>query len=130
MNLHLLINLGFRVGRIRVIFSMPPSISEAVFPGIAVPKHLAYVEWYTKFLQHPDANHGMYKISLQCDRNSSSKNGIGSIVAVSDLVRSVHLLPFFGPYANPEWTSKNVLDLCKYFFVNPFTDKSLYRLIG
>jgi hypothetical protein len=109
---------------------MPPSIHGVVFPGINVPEHLACVEWYTKFPQHLDANHGMYKISLQCDRNGLSDKGIGSIIPVSNIVQSVHLFLIFGPYANTEWTNKNVLDSCKYFFVNPFTDKSLYRLIG
>jgi hypothetical protein len=109
---------------------MPPSINKIVFPETNTPEHLAYVEWYTKFSNYPNANHGMYKVSLQCNRNSSLKHGIGSIIPVSDIVQSVHLFPFFGPYADAEWTSKNVLDLCKNFFVNLFTDKSLYRLIG
>jgi hypothetical protein len=48
--------LGHRVGRICVIFSLSPKAIEIMFnPGIEVPKHLVYVQWYTKFPDAPDA---------------------------------------------------------------------------
>jgi hypothetical protein len=89
-----------------------------------------YVEWYTNFAQNPDPNHRMYKISVARDRSNTSGRGIGSIVQLSDVVRSVHLFPVFGPFAPIDWTCANVLDQADTFYVNPFTDRHLYRLFG
>jgi hypothetical protein len=109
---------------------MPHMTHQRIFPGGTTPEHLVYVEWYTKFPRNPDPNHLMYKISLERDRASPSGNGIGSIVPLSDIVRSVHLFPAFGLSAPADWTSSNVLDHANTFYVNPFTDRHLYRLIG
>jgi hypothetical protein len=109
---------------------MLPSIRQHVLPPGAEFEHLVYVEWYTKFPQNPDPNHRMYKISVARDQPNASGPGIGSIVRLMDIVRSVHLFPVFGPFAPVDWTSGNVLDHANTFYVNPFTDRQLYRLIG
>lgn len=116
------------MGRIRIVFSMPPSIRAQVFANPQVAEHLAYVEWYTDLPSRPDPNHGLYKISPQRDQQGGGV--IGSIIPVSDILRSVHLFPVFGPYAPSDWTPTNVLDRCHSFYLNPFTDRELYRLIG
>ncbi|EKM83117.1 hypothetical protein AGABI1DRAFT_35141 [Agaricus bisporus var. burnettii JB137-S8] len=122
---------GYRAARLRTVFSMPPTISRAVFPvELNVPIHLAYVEWYTSIPQNADADHGLYKISLQQDPQDRSGHGIGSIIPVSDIVCSIHVYPQFGPFAPNEWTNKNVLDQCSTFYINPFTNRQLYRLLG
>ncbi|KAJ6605637.1 hypothetical protein B0H10DRAFT_1659135, partial [Mycena sp. CBHHK59/15] len=51
---------------------------------------LAYVEWFSKFPRKPDPNHGMYKISRPVEHAAS-------IIPVSQIRRSVHLFPKFGP---------------------------------
>jgi hypothetical protein len=122
--------IDFRVGRIRAVFSMPPKTHQRIFPGGITPIHLVYVEWYTRFPRNPEPNHLMYKISIERDRSSASGHGIGSIIPLSDVVRSVHLFPAFGPFAPINWTSSSVLDHASTFYVNPFTDRHLYRLIG
>ncbi len=121
-------HLGFGVARVRVIFSMPPSIRAQVFANPEVAQHLAYVEWYTDIPSRPDPNHGLYKISPQRDQHGSGI--IGSIIPISDIIRSIHLFPVFGPFAPNDWTPKNVLDHCQTFYLNPFTDRELYRLMG
>ncbi|KAG6849114.1 hypothetical protein H0H93_011213, partial [Arthromyces matolae] len=119
---------GFRVARIRVVFSLPTSSHLTLF-GVehhtGVPQHLAYIEWFSVF-RAPERHHGLHKISPLKDPDG---NGICSIVPLSTIRRSVHLYPKFGPVAPPEWTSNNVLDLCDTFFVNIFTDRHLYRLV-
>lgn len=88
------------------------------------PQHLAYVEWFTPFTNaHPD--HGLYKVS----RELRGHDRLASVIPVSSLERSCHLLPDFGPVASREWTSSTVLDECPAFFVNSFADRNMYKLI-
>jgi hypothetical protein len=120
---------AYRIGRIRVIFSLPENshLWGRIFkPGIEVPDHLVYVEWYTPFRDAPEPNSLLYKVSPMKDRD---RNPICSIVPLSDIVRSVHLFPRFGPVAPAAWTSSNVLDECDSFLVNTFTDRHLYRIL-
>lgn len=95
-------------------------------PGVIIPEHLAYVEWYTPFAASPEANHLMYKISPAKTRDGGN---VSSIIPVANICRSIHLFPKFGPVAPVEWTSSSVLDLCQTFYVNSFTDKHLYRTL-
>ncbi|KAL1698916.1 hypothetical protein EV121DRAFT_284470 [Schizophyllum commune] len=118
---------GYRVGRVRAIFSIPQAALEATFrPGVPVPKHLAYVEWYTSFSRRPEPHHRLYKISPSV---ADGGGVLASIVSIHNLKRSVHLFPKFGRQAPPSWTSSNVLDQCKSFYVNSFTDRHLYRIL-
>ena len=121
-------HLGFRVAQVRVIFKIPNRAMAHLFPTLAVheyPTHLAYVEWFTKFTT-PGSDHGMYKISRALNRDKERRAGI---IPVESFERSCHLIPEFGPVAPRNWTSSNVLDECKYFFVNPFIDCNTYKLL-
>jgi hypothetical protein len=89
-----------------------------------LPTHFAYAEWFTPFGQ-PEANHGLYRISrLVCNGER-----LASIIEISDIRRSVHLIPKFGPVAPREWTSGTVLELCSTLFVNSFSDRHAYLTI-
>ncbi|KAH9021552.1 hypothetical protein EDB85DRAFT_2075544 [Lactarius pseudohatsudake] len=117
---------GYCVGRIRVVFSIPQKYHSRIFdPGVSVPLHLAYVQWYSP-LTNLDPNNGMFKIRPQKD---SEGNWICSIVPVGNIRRSVHLLPKFGPVVPAEWTSSNVLDCCDMFFVNNLTDRQIFHTL-
>ncbi|KAL1711487.1 hypothetical protein EV715DRAFT_278453 [Schizophyllum commune] len=117
---------GYRVGRIRAIFSIPRKFIPQIFvPGVPIPRHMAYVEWYSNFTPRPDPNHRMYKISPV-----AVEGGIlSSVVPVPQIRRSVHLFPKFGRTAPIDWTTNNVLDMCKTFYINSFTDRHLYRIL-
>ncbi|KAJ7269176.1 hypothetical protein C8J57DRAFT_1066810 [Mycena rebaudengoi] len=117
---------GYRIGQIRVVFSIPPRLAELVLPTtVGLPTHLAYVEWFTAFTALPERDHLMYKVSR------SVKNGdrLASIIPVSNISRSIHLLPKFGPVVPVHWKSSTVLDECSTFFANPWTDRHLYTTL-
>ncbi|KAJ7681291.1 hypothetical protein B0H17DRAFT_1138586 [Mycena rosella] len=101
---------GYRVGQVRVVFSLSKRVLAWMFPHEKPPKHLAYVEWFSKFPNSPERHHKMYKISRpnEC---------FASIIPVGNIRRSVHLFPNFGPVVPREWTSQNVLELCKKFYL-------------
>ncbi|KAI0690834.1 hypothetical protein BC835DRAFT_1280189 [Cytidiella melzeri] len=118
---------GNHVGQVRVVFSLPKAAHSILFPHEhSVPTHLAYVEWYTKPRSQPEPNHRLYKISRLVDERGDP---ICSIVPVKDIHQSVHLFPRFGASAPTEWTSFNVLDKCRTFYINPFSSKFMYRTL-
>jgi hypothetical protein len=99
---------GISVARIRVIFRLPDDYGK-------YPDPLAYVDWY-KPLKPPVANIRMHEVSLS-SRNLRQNS---SIIPITHILRSCHLLPSFGKSVDPTWTSDRVLDQCKLFYLNPF----------
>lgn len=94
-----------------------------MFPNAAeIPKHLAYVHWFSKFQASPDPNFLMYKVT----RLEEGEESVSSIIPVSQIVRSVHLFPKFGSVVPLDWTSDNVLEKCQTFYVNSFKDRSTH----
>jgi hypothetical protein len=114
------LNLGVRVGQVRVIFSLPSKSLPLLFPPtVEVPNHLAYIEWFTPFPSAPDRHHGLYKLS----RAFHGGEKLVSIVPLANIVRSVHLIPNFGAVVPREWTSDTVLDNCDTFWLNSYIDR-------
>ncbi|KAJ6528339.1 hypothetical protein DFH09DRAFT_1327742 [Mycena vulgaris] len=117
---------GYRVGQVRVVFSLKPHHIQGLFAhGVSPPQHLAYVEWFSSFKPQPEPHHLMYKVK----RSLKDGDRMASIVPVANIRRSVHLLPKFGPIAPPHWTSANVLEECPTFFVNCFSDRHIYTTL-
>ncbi|KAI9435761.1 hypothetical protein H4582DRAFT_2112229 [Lactarius indigo] len=114
-----------RIGQVHVVFSLPESECARLFPsGQSIPKHLAYVKWFTSFSWEPEHNSGLHKIS-RCFLPDGTKPA--SIIPVINIFRSVHLYLKFGRVAPASWMSSNILEMCKTFYLNPFTDRHLYR---
>ncbi|EIW81904.1 hypothetical protein CONPUDRAFT_54049, partial [Coniophora puteana RWD-64-598 SS2] len=114
---------NLRVAQVKVIFSIPlASIHQLFLPDQPPPKHLAYVEWFTPFASHPEANSGLYRV------NRDSRNGEKqvSVVPLDRVERSVHLIPKWGRAVPSEWASHTVLDLCNTFYLNVFKDMHTY----
>ncbi|KAJ6595269.1 hypothetical protein B0H10DRAFT_2442090, partial [Mycena sp. CBHHK59/15] len=49
---------GYRIGQVRVVFTLPPHLVKTIFPpDIVPPKYLAYVEWFSSFKPQPERHH-------------------------------------------------------------------------
>ncbi|KAI1781775.1 hypothetical protein LXA43DRAFT_977924 [Ganoderma leucocontextum] len=117
---------GYRVGRVRLIFTLPCRACKDLLPDVIAPGPLAYIEWYTPF-KDPDRIHGMYKVSHA--RNARNEH-LADIVEVRMIRRSCHLIPAWGSTIVPRGhTSSTVLDNCKDFWVNPFSDQHMYMTL-
>ena len=114
--------LGLTIARIRAIFKLPADFGDH-------PEPLAYLKWFTP-LTTEDPDTGMYVIGAST-RNHHRRT---SVVPVSKLRRSCHLIPRFGrAQINPTWHSANVLDQDIKFYVNCYLrhiDFILLRRVG
>jgi len=114
---------GYRIAQVRVVFELPNRVIPEVFSTLDTPpKHLAYVEWFTSLLARPDPKHGMYRVSRLTENSRRS----ASVITIESIIRSVHLIPQFGPVMPQEWNSFTVLERCNSFYVNPFADVHSY----
>jgi hypothetical protein len=113
--------LGLTVGRIRAIFKLPEVFGDH-------PEPLAYVEWFTP-LTTMDPDLGMFVIGA----SSRHHRRRTSVVPISKIERSCHLIPRFGKAPiNPTWHSANILDQEIKFYVNCYLrhiDFILFRCI-
>ena len=90
-------------------------------PGVVIPQHLAYVEWYTApMLTIQQQNiHNMATVS----KGPPIQNGhcLWSIIPLSNIRQSCMLTPNFAlvPISDQSsWTTLNILDTAPSFFVN------------
>ncbi|KAJ3998021.1 hypothetical protein F5050DRAFT_1798690 [Lentinula boryana] len=113
-----------RIGRVRVVFSLPSDKLDTLLPpNIPPPTHLAYVEWYTRFSRNPEAFSGLYR--LKCDVLADGTVA-ASIVPLDSILRSVHLFPKWGGAVPAGWTSESVLDNAPSFSLSVFKDNHSY----
>ncbi|KAJ7587465.1 hypothetical protein C8J56DRAFT_1004549 [Mycena floridula] len=94
------------VARVRVIFELPAAYGDFEEP-------LAYVEWFTTFRAVDQASQ-MFHIKP----STISGRLRTSIIPLSWILRSCHLLPKFGRVVNTSWNTNNVLDVCPSFLLN------------
>lgn len=114
---------GYRVAQVRVIFALPKKMVKATFrPGTSPPAHLAYIEWFSRFPDHTEPNHDMYRLT----RTIRNGQRHAVVVPIDQLKSSVHLYPSFGPTVPRDWTPSNVLDKSHFFFANPFSNRRMY----
>jgi hypothetical protein len=60
----------------------------------------------------------MYKVS----RALQGTSRLASIIPVSRIEQSLHLIPLPGSYILREWHSSTILEHCQTFLVNSFTN--------
>lgn len=117
---------GMRVGQVRVVFSLPETSHSRLFPhSPPPPRHLAYIEWFSRFTARPDPDLKLYKVSRSVNTRGERS---AAIVPVSLIQRSVHLFPKWGrdQVAFDSWTSDTILKDCNVFYVNCFKDRHTY----
>ena len=68
----------------------------------------------------------MYKVS--CCLNAQGEQ-LAEVIEVCNICQSCHLLPVFGSAVPRAWTSSSVLDVCKDYWVSPFTDQHMYMTL-
>ncbi|KAF8197077.1 hypothetical protein BJ912DRAFT_846563, partial [Pholiota molesta] len=115
-----------RVGQVRLIFSFPENSHRTLFPSCAPPpRHLAYIEWFSRFTPRPDPDSQMYKLSRSY---VGPEDRLASIIPVSLIQHSVHLFPKWGRDRQRylAWSSETVLDECSVFYLNCFKDRHTY----
>lgn len=110
---------GFRVGRVRCIFRVPPEIAIYAHP-------LVYIEWFTEFKQSKERGIDMYLVQPASDPSGIP---LASVLRLGAIRRSCHLLPNWGKKANLLWTNENILDVCPSFYLNDFLDNHLYQVL-
>jgi hypothetical protein len=99
---------GMRAGRVRLIFRLPPSLTKDTTP-------LAFIHWYTP-IRDPTNTTSMIRIK------ASTTVGVlrSSIIPITDIERTCHLIPEFPKNIPTTWTSAKVLDQAQYFYINPY----------
>ncbi|KAI0346082.1 hypothetical protein BDW22DRAFT_1460424 [Trametopsis cervina] len=115
---------GLTVGRVRAIFRLPKDLCQHA----RLPDHpLAYIEWFTGFQKY-DADLGLFSVAPS-RRNHHRR---ASIISITNIERTCHLIPQWGQVMDTSWTSSNVLDRCSSFYVNPYlrhSDFVIFRLL-
>ena len=78
-----------------------------------------------------ELNVDMYLLRRQfrSQAGDGPKTRIGDIIQLTDIVRSVDIVPVFGARKDPHITEKNSLDVPMDFFLNCFSDKEIYHSI-
>ncbi|KAF8869049.1 hypothetical protein CPB85DRAFT_1241987, partial [Mucidula mucida] len=101
--LEFLLHSRLRVGRVRIVYSLPPqSLPKLVPPNVEVPEHLAYVKWYSRLTLRPDETMNMQYI---CREHTGDGSPLVSVLLVSVIESSVHLFPKWGKAVPAECVS-------------------------
>lgn len=109
------------VGQVQAIFRAPTDWLELA------PHPLAYIEWFTPLNVYDDKI-GMYSIAPSMSRRFRQHRSV-SIVPVTDVVRSCHLIPQWGRSIDPTWSQDNIYEVCKKFYLNPYLQHSDFVLL-
>ncbi|KAH8108645.1 hypothetical protein DFH11DRAFT_1516581, partial [Phellopilus nigrolimitatus] len=115
-----------RVGRVKVIFSLPKVFTDAA--PHAPEEHLAFVEWFTRPRAEPDTASKLYEVRKQKEIGTGELTG--QIISLTEIRHSVQLVPNFGhSRANQSWKPSNVLDDCESFYINNMGSLHTYQSV-
>jgi len=119
---------GHQIAQACVVFEIPSKHHPRVFlpSGPMPPTHLVYIEWFSPPSVAQNSSHGLYKVS----RLMKDGKRQASILLVSSIISSVHLLPRFGQSDQQGMNSFTVLEKWDSFYVNPFSDINNFMLFS
>lgn len=120
----ILLVIGTRIGRIRVIFRLPETLDGVSLPWPKEP--LAYIEWYSPLNSAAEKNHLMYSVK-KAMRPDGSPSGI--VIPLTSIRQSCMLFPTYGSSMDKTWTTTNVLDKCSSFLLNNWLDLYTYKTV-
>jgi hypothetical protein len=127
---------GTRVGRVRVIFTLPEEVNSITGVQPAPrnwPKEpLVYIEWYSKLEKAAEPRNGMmYRIKKVSTSSSIlDKNKVqGSVLPLSHIRQSCMLFPIFPSPVPAHWKADNILDYASSFYINNWLSKYCYQTI-
>ncbi|KZV79624.1 hypothetical protein EXIGLDRAFT_631645 [Exidia glandulosa HHB12029] len=102
--------------RVRVIFTLPPRFR--------YPDPLVYVDYFNPFQAQRAADVTLLRTSCSV-RGGQNRSGV---LRLDSIIRSCFLFPVFGAVRDKSWTSQNVLDKAKVFYLNEFSDDAMYAI--
>lgn len=100
------------MAQIRLLFRLPDEFGPQLSGSL-----LAYVHWF-KPLRTPVPNLGFYSVSF----SSVNHRQRASVISISDIVRTCHLIPQFGNSRATDlgWTAATVHQDATVFYLNPY----------
>jgi hypothetical protein len=127
---------GTRVGRVRVIFTLPEKVHSITgvqpAPSNWTKEPLVYIEWYSKLEKAANPRNGMMyrikKVSLTSSMMDKDKVQ-GAILPLSRIRQSCMLFPTFPSSVPAHWTTDSILDYASSFYINNWLSKYSYQTI-
>lgn len=110
---------GLQIAHIHVIFKLPELYR------IHSSHLLAYVKWFTPFSAQTNPSSGLHSVT----HSSWQHHPYAQIIDIGHIVHNCHLIPKFRRVKDPTWTSDNVADLCKSFYVNHYIDLYMFCML-
>jgi hypothetical protein len=110
--------------RVHVIFELPASLQSSNY----APRKLAYVEWFTPI----SAVNPLHRFCTTAPswRSVEQRQRRASIIPLDDIVRAIHLQPFFGTNLDSALRSDTVLDTCNKFLLNFWVTPRTWSQLG
>ncbi|KAG8711880.1 hypothetical protein FRC08_015318 [Ceratobasidium sp. 394] len=112
----------YRAGRVRAIFSLPPTLQ------FLCPHPLVYVELFTSFSSTLSPFHGMHSLSHLRHFDGRRR---AAVLSIFDLAAACHLAPQFRRL-DPDLdlaSFPDMLTASRYFWLNHYYNRFIYRLI-
>ncbi|KAM5541077.1 hypothetical protein V8D89_005388 [Ganoderma adspersum] len=116
----------------------PPQLLPALYPvfwqfSLVLPSHHGRFNtdslsriWASPTQKRQDAHYDTVLIRKDLEHGQQTH---ASIIPITSILRSCHLIPVWGEHVDCHWTSSTVLDVCDDFFLNTFSDHDMYSFI-
>jgi hypothetical protein len=123
---------GTRVGRVRVIFTLPEEVHSITgvrsAPSNWPKEPLVYIEWYSRLEKAANPRNGMmYHIKKVTTASTNKVQGI--ILPLSHIRQSCMLFPTFPSSVPAHWKTDRILDHASSFYINNWLSKYSYQTI-